>query len=311
MFKKEDIKIVKKSNGPIKPVSFINGEDQYTDDVNHLFTLPYELSTVDDFAKITGFEKLKRNSKNIDDLMDQAIEIEYRSTMAIGAALNAYVAMNLCNLVNDALLRFMNYMFGSSIKDINDFASVGYGVGLMDININDIIIHSVNSRLKISSIYCTYPRETLAAILVGANDAILTDITVEILDPFIRNLVIARADAIPSFYKIIYNVVYGEDPKTEPDLHTMYNFCSSCLRERMETIYHELAGSMQLMVLTEMNMIYNHIDYFQPHRIGDKKYTIKNVIEDYPYLTSSENGLITEKALNMTEQFIEDNNERH
>lgn len=266
----------KKDIIPISPVTFISGEPSTDQSINALFTSAYDAKIVADLGHSLMIDEVKKTISDPEDdvFYNWAKDVYYQDRQGLSDAIMSYAVTNITDLTYSTLLRFLGKF------NENDHNMIGRYL------VNDVVNFDIQSEVTnamASSGFCTnreYTPDQIYIINQMAMDTVYAMLYTKVFERYIINHInhALQIGAFEALYNVFYYANFEEDPKSYPDVQTMYAFCSSMFREMFEPFAQDFRCALMLVAKTISAMVTESPRYAL--HAADLQYRTMNAIEE-------------------------------
>ena len=233
----------------ICPVVFVGGEVKACNDINALFTNPFETKLETDKAREKAIISIYERSKNKNETMlwdATRIAINKKSHYDAGMA---FLVTNISDLVMNTLIAFIQDSITPAKMSIEDketgeassnamFVGGFFTDDYFNINVMDEVTNAVIAS-QIDACFCINSKEfdKIYVTMDMCMSIVYSFLVTKVFDPFIVTHVmnaLTRSTGLDRLYDLLYYKCYEEEVKSLPGAQIEYAFCTSVLREIME-----------------------------------------------------------------------------
>lgn len=244
----------KKDIIPISPVTFVSGDVSTDQSINTLFTSAYDSKIVTDLGHSLMIDEVKKTVTDPEDdlFYNWARDVYHVDRQGLFDAVTSYVIVNISDLVYSTLLGFL----GKFNVD-NSHTMIGHYLAKEVVNFD--IQTEVTNAIAAAGLCMNreYSPEQLYVINSMTMDTVYSMLYTKIFEKYIMNHInfAIQIDAFETLYNLLYYANFDKDPKSYPDVQTMYAFCSSMLRELMEPFMQEFRLALMLVAKSATTMV--------------------------------------------------------
>ena len=248
------------NRGTIVPITFVNGNIKATEELNSMFTLPYDIAVLSRASTIDGIRGIA-DSGNVSEsaLKSFTLDVARMNKNNHEDAIKVYLLMNCREFIYAFLNNMMNKICDLKIRnsrydDEDDYDGYYYNY-IDDRAIDKLVFDQLNTFVFAMSTN----RDMTAVYYYQLMNSLYFQV-VAYLDGAIRNMVFRRfTNGSDKSFKKLVSKVYGENNGIDPSTFTpefRYTFATSIIREMAEKELPELYGGLNQIFMTAASMAY-------------------------------------------------------